>query len=438
MLDQAFYAGHCAAGQTEVMQVMWLYERAVDMKAVERLHRNLGYTLFGRRIERSPLPFGRHRWVFDRAPSDIDVAACPRPRSELSDWLDERSQIPVDPETGPSWHFGVLPLTDGSMAVSLVMSHYVCDGVGGIIAVTEALMGLTRDLGYPPPHSRSRLRAVIEDAGETVRAAPEVARALVAGARMARSNRDLVSTDKRPAAVTGDGGGDLIVVPGVAIYMDMGEWDARARALGGTSSTLTAGFTAKLGEHLGFRHGKDGDVTVQLLVNNRGEGDTRALAVTFVRVNIDPTRATTDLSEARVAIKQALTSLRETPDNSSLVAALTPFTSKRTWKRLVDTANTDPDHPVVCSNLGELGPTTRLDGTDCDYPYARGTRQGVTRQWLEQIGGQLQVLSLRASGVGKVAMTVLAYQPGAQNTKAALRELCARALAEFGLTGEID
>ena len=63
---------------------------------------------------------------------------------------------------------------------------------------------------------------------------------------------------------------------------------------------------------------------------------------------------------------------------------------------------------------------------------------GVTRQWLEQTGGQLQVLSLRAPGARKVSITVLAYQPRAENTKTALRKLAARTLAEFDLTGEID
>ncbi len=38
----------------------------------------------------------------------------------------------------------------------------------------------------------------------------------------------------------------------------------------------------------------------------------------------------------------------------------------------------------------------------------------------------------------RIALTVQAYQPGAENTKPALRELAARTLAEFGLTGEID
>ncbi len=44
------------------LQVGWLYEHAVDFDELKRFHYNLGYGLLGRLIERSPLPFGRHRW----------------------------------------------------------------------------------------------------------------------------------------------------------------------------------------------------------------------------------------------------------------------------------------------------------------------------------------------------------------------------------------
>src|SRR5277367_1793924 len=129
LLDQAFYAGHRAAGQNEAMQAVWVYEHAVDFDTLRRLHHNLGHGLFARLIERSPLPFGRHRWVSDPNPSNIDIAECARPRAEVSDWADERAQLPVHPERGPGWHLGVLPLTDGSIAVTMVVSHYLLDGI---------------------------------------------------------------------------------------------------------------------------------------------------------------------------------------------------------------------------------------------------------------------------------------------------------------------
>jgi hypothetical protein len=443
-MDQGFFSGQRAAGQNEVMQVVWLYEHAIDFDGLCRVHRNLGHGLLGRRIERSPLPFARHRWVLDRGPSDIDIAECARPRAELSDWADERSQLSTDPERGPGWHLGVLPLTDGSTAVSLVASHYLLDGFGLIVALVDAILGNTRDLGYPPPHSRARLRAVLQDARQIARDAPQIARAFGAGVKVARKqagHRSDIARSPAPRPVTRceDDCDCPVVVPGVTISIDLGNWDARAKALGGTSNTLAAALTAKIGERIGRRHDGDGAVTVQLVTSERTDGDPRAMAVSIAPVSIDPTGVTTDLSDARADIKQALKTRRETPDDSLQLAPLIPFTPKRTWKRGVDAALSDPDRPVVYSNLGDVGSiVSLLDGTHCEYAFARGTRQHVTRQWLERTGGQMQLLSFRLPLRGKIFIHVLAYQPGAENTKLSLRELVGRALAEFDLTGLID
>ena len=242
--------------------------------------------------------------------------------------------------------------------------------------------------------------------------------------------------DPSPSAEATDDD-EVVVVPWVSIYINLDDWDARAKALGGTSNTLAAGLAAKLGERMGRRRADDGTVTLQLVMSQRAEGDTRALAVSYPRVSVDATRVTTDLRDARAAIKQALKTRRETPDESSQVAALTPFTPTRTLKRLVDRALTDPDRPVLCSHLGDTPPGARgVDGTDAEYVTARGIGQHLTRQRLERTGGQMILQSARFPD--KIAITVQAYQPGAENTKAALRELAARTLAEFGLTGKIE
>jgi hypothetical protein len=438
-VDQTLFAGHRAAGQKEVTQCVWVYEHAVDFDGLRRFHHNLGYGLMGRRIERSPLPFARDRWVVDRWPTDIDIAECARPRAELSDWADERSKLPIDAECGPSWHLGVLPLTDGSTAISLVASHYVIDGIGFVVAVADALSGNTRDLGYPPPRSRTRPRALVQDARQTARDAPEVARALVEAAKLARRRElDMARPPaSRPAALGGDDDGDIpVVVPAITIYVDLEVWDARAQALGGTRTALAAGLAAKLGERMGRRRADDGTVTLQLPMSDRTEGDTRAVALSVARVSVDPTQVTSDLAELRAAIKQALTDLRETPDQSTQLLWLTSFTPKPALKRLVDAGFDGPDLPVFCSNLGDLGSLVdRVDGTAAEYLSGRGMRQGVTRRWLERIGGEMYVLTLCIGG--KISISVRAYQPGAENTKPALRELAARTLAEFELTGEI-
>ncbi len=228
-----------------------------------------------------------------------------------------------------------------------------------------------------------------------------------------------------------------IVVPGITIRVDLNDWDARAKALGATSNTMTAGFAAKVGEHLGRRRAGDGAVTLQLPVSDRVEGDTRANAMSIARVSVDPTRVTTDLRDTRAAIKQALKALREKEDESLQLAWLLPFTPKRALRKMDDAVVADPDQPVFCSNLGDVGSlVNRLDGTDAEYGTFRVVAQHETRQRLDRTGGQLILQSLRIPG--SFIISVDAYQPGAENTKPALREVAARTLAEFGLKGRIE
>ncbi|AQT82638.1 hypothetical protein B1R94_07575 [Mycolicibacterium litorale] len=442
-MDQAFYAGHRAAGQKEVMQVGWLYKHEVDLKGLEHFRDALGQGMMGRLIERSPLPFGRWRWVSDPAPAPLDIAVTIRPRAELDDWFDERTQLPIDPESGPGWRISVVPLSDGSTAVSLVLSHYVIDGIGAAVAVTEALMGLTRDLGYPPPKSRSRLNALAEDTRQAVHDAPAVGRAVLAALKEARRRQqDVVHTQAQaalPPPPLTSGADDTIIVPSIWIRIRLDEWNDRAKALGGTASALAAAFTARLDRHMGRQHGGSDDVKMLLTVNTRTMDDARAVAVSFVRVGIDPTGVTADLSEARAAIKQALTSTQDTPDESAGLVALTPFTPKRAWQHLIDYAVSDPDQPAVCSNLGDTGPAAiRPDGTLCNSMFARGASQNVTRGWLERTGGLLQVFVGTSTEINQVGVCVRGYHSDSVTSRSQLRELAVVTLAEFGLTADID
>ncbi|QLL07793.1 hypothetical protein [Mycobacterium vicinigordonae] len=444
--DQALLAEHYAAGMSVVIQVCWIYEHPVDLDTVRRFHHDLGQGLLGRRIERPALPFARHHWVEDRIPSTLDIAARARPRGEVSDWLDERSQLPVDPESGPGWHLGVAPFTDGSTGVSLVLSHNLIDGLGLAIVIIEAALGKTRDLGYPPPLSRTRWRGLVEDARLTAKDLPEVARALATGAKLARKQARERRSNPRPAAArpvavrgagSGRAGDDVVLVPAISIYIDLDEWDARAEVLGGASHTLAAALAAKLGERIGRRRPDDGVVTLQVPISDRTEDDTRAMALSYARVSVDPAALTTNLREVRAAIKQTLKALKETPDPAKAMLWLSSFAPKRSLKRLVARMPADPDQPVFCSYLGDLPSIIGCpDGTVAEFENARGTGQHESRQFLDQIGGRMIVLSGRING--KIFISVGAYQPGAKNTKAALRELAAETIAEFGLTGVID
>ena len=93
--------------------------------------------------------------------------------------------------------------------------------------------------------------------------------------------------------------------------------------------------------------------------------------------------------------------------------------------------------PVSCSNLGDLPPElARVDGTDAEYVFIRAIDSDVTIGELQRSHGQLVVVSGRING--KISISVEAYQLGADNSKARLRELATQTLAEFDLAGMID
>jgi hypothetical protein len=401
LMDQAGLHLLRATGRGQLMQMLWIYEHPVDFDGLRRFHRNFGYGLAGRRIQRSLLPFGRSRWVSSLGPmSEIDFAE-PRPRAEVSDWADERAQVPVDPEWGPGWHLGVLPMTDGSTAITLVGSHHLGDGSAALLSVVEAVHEAKRDLGYPLPRSRKRFRAA-------------------------------------PGPVTRPVGGDVqFVVPAVTALVDLRQWDARANSLNGTSYSLVAGFAAKLGEHMGRRRA-DGNVALIIALNDRTSlDDTRATAMLFAKAQVDPSPVTTDLSDVRIVVRDALKMARETPDPTLKLLPLVPFVPKRVLKRVVERfLGSGAELPVSCSNLGDIHPSVgRPDGTEAEYIILRGVDQNVRRADIERAGGQLVVVAGRIGG--KISIDIVAYRVGAENSKQKLRELAARTLAEFDLTGEI-
>ncbi|MGA5466625.1 hypothetical protein [Mycobacterium sp. NPDC050041] len=409
------------------------------MAAIQEFHRNLGTGLLGRRIERSPLRFARHRWVRWPGPG-LDVAA-PRPRADVSAWANERARHPLDPECGPGgWHLGVLPLVEGGAAVSLVVSHSLADGLGICLAVADAVEGRVRDLGYPPPHARVRRKAVGEDARLTAREVPEMARAVAAAVRAGRANgaglKSSVAAAPPAPRRSGGRGDDVVDVPTVTVFVDQHEWDSRAAQLGGTSNSLFSGVACRLGVRLG-RVRPDRAVTLSFPVSERTEGDTRANALTSAVVSVDPSGAAQHLGTVRAAIKAALVDLAATPNELLGPLPLTPLVPRRLARRLAGVALGNADLPIGCSNMGEMEPAVnRPDGTDADFMSVRLVEPGITRRTLDAMGGQLFLASGRAAG--RVFLAVVAYSSGRQNSEEILRDTVLETLAEFELTAVVQ
>lgn len=445
--DQALFLSLRATGQESVAQFAWIYSHPVDVDRLRRFHANLGYGLLGRRIERSALPFGRHHWVSALGPSSpFAIATVSRPRSELTDWLDERAQVSVDPEFGPGWHLSATPFDDGSTGVTLVASHCLVDGMGLMQTVIDAINDTPKDLGLPSPHSRTRWRALRSDLRETLRSSPETAKAIGVGVRLglrrwrdARRDRRASATGVSTQVVKATSGSRReVIAPGVVAQVDIAAWDRRAEELKGNSHSLVAGFAARLAERYGRTRTSDGAVTLQIPVNERAAGDFRANAVTLGYASLAPAAVTTDLTEARGVLRGVLKSIREVPDETLQTLPLIPFVPKRAVVGAASLAmGLAADLPVSVSNLGDLDSAVlRIDGTDAEALIARGVDGRVTEDLLEQRHGYLTVICTRVAG--KVILPVIGYRPGGENTKAGLRALVADTLEEFGLSGVVE
>ena len=436
-MDQASFLGLRALGYGAHVQFNWIYNRPANIHGLRRFHRNLGYGLLGRLVEPSPLPFARDRWVLARGPEDIEVCETPRPRADLNTWLHERACLPLDPEYGPGWHTGVLPLEDGGTAVCLTTSHTLVDGLGILQAISDAATGRTRHLGYPHPGSRRRGRAALQDARQTIASTPELARAIAATARIARHRRrDVVaSMASAPPSPRRAGHSPPLVVPYLTAYVDLAEWDACAKSVGGNSFTLLAGFAGRLGARMG-RVCDDGTVTLSFPVSDRTEDDTRGNAVVFPTISVDPAHLSCDLGEVRLKFKQAFADLTEITEELLGPLPLASLAPKWVARRAAGMGLGAAGLPIGCSNVGDIPPATnRPDGTEADYASGRLIEPGASARALERIGGQLFVASGRVHG--KIFLAINAYLAGRTNSQAALREDVSRTFDEFGLTAEI-
>jgi hypothetical protein len=434
-IDQASFLGLRALGHGPLIQFTWIYRNGVDLEALRQFQRNLGHGLLGRRIECSPLPFGRHRWISWPGPADIEVAAGARPAREITAWTDEQAALPVDPERGPSWRLAVQPLIEGGAAVTLLVSHTVADGVGIALAVADAAKGITRHLGYPAGGERTRSRALREDSRRFCADLPRMARAVVSAVQLAR-NTGLDSPPAAPKSKSWSGrelASQSVTMPSVTVRVDLDEWDRRAAELGGTSTSLALGFSARLGRRLGWVS-PDGSVTLSVPVNERAEGDTRGNALTVVRLTVDPDTVCTDLTGLRAGLKQALSTLAQARNDLVAPLPLTPLVPKSLARRFEGLVGGTA--VIGCSNLGNLDPAVnRPDGSEAD-DFAVRMAERIPRDHLRRFGGSFfPAVSGRVHG--KFFISVAFCDADASTTREDLRATAESALGDFDLNGTI-
>ncbi|OFB39265.1 hypothetical protein BA059_12705 [Mycolicibacterium sp. (ex Dasyatis americana)] len=432
LLDQTMYDIGQATGSETLLQGVWEYDRPIDIDGLRRFHHHLERGRLSRCIARSPLPFGRSRWVAPDHLPELEIVESARPREEFDAWLDQQVNTPLDCEHGPGWHLAVLPFTDGGAGVSLVVSHCLTDGVGLWEALADAACGRDDPISWPAAASRGRFRAVREDAGQTVSDIPAIGRAVAAAIRMGQQGRNGADPVRPPtpeSTAPPPEADEFHLLPTATIFVDADEWDARASALGGTRNTLLVGLAARLAQRAG-RVAADGSVVVTLPVNERTADDTRANAIGGVRATVDPASATTDLSEVRAAVKQALIRHSEEPDPQKVLNALVPLMSDRVLKAARGAMRGNPFNLVGASNVGEIDSAAgRADGTAASSFAIRLHHTGVSTATLHRYGGVQTMLS--GTMDGRIFVSLSSYLPGHTNSNDELRLQLSTALNDF-------
>jgi diacylglycerol O-acyltransferase / wax synthase len=433
LADQLIFLGERATGSTSLLQAVWTYDRAVDIDGLRRFHDHLLRGRLFRHVERSPLPFGRHRWVTPNDTPTIELAPA-RPREEFGAWLDEQANTPLDNEYGPTWQLAVLPFDDGGTGLSLVISHVLTDGVGFTTALADAASGRDDAVTWAPARSRRRWSALRRDARRAALDMPSVAQAIGAAARMVwRARR---ASAAAPESAPSSAPNEQLDLPAATVFVDTREWDACAQSLGGTSNSLLAGFAAKFAQRVGRVTADDGLAQLSMPINERTDGDTRANAVGNIDLTVDPTKVTADLKELRAAVKQGLIRANEVPDEKYALLPLVPFLSERLVKKMVDVAGGGATN-TCSSNLGDIDiAVNRPDGTAAESFAIRSLYPRVTRATMHSAGGVLAMLSGRVNG--RVFISVLAYDPARPGSNRQLQEAIFSTLADFGLAATMQ
>ncbi|PIT04170.1 hypothetical protein TSA1_27955 [Bradyrhizobium nitroreducens] len=428
-MDQASFVGLRALGRGPALQVTWLYPHAIDETAVTQFSERLAQGLLGRLVQRSPLPWGRHRWVANPVPGPVAWFRDPLPRESLSRLRRVLLDLPVDPERGPGWRLAVQALEGGGCALTLLVSHTIADMQATSQAIADAVAGRRLGCGFSPPSWRGSPLMLARDSVESLRALPGVWRAVVALTQ--RSGKRRASLPRsRPGARSRSQFEPAVDVPLVQVVIDAGVCQQRASDLGVASNTLIMAFAARLAFRMD-RVDASGRVKLVLPVSDRHSNDRRGNALRSITVMADPDACRSDPRTLQRDLKAALASLIRNGDDLSPLFPLIPYVPLWLARRLEREA-LGADLPVGCSLIGELP-------LDVNRPCGEASLLQIsllecyTASELERLGGVLFIPCYRVGE--RLFMTVSGYAPDRVTTRAQLAPFVRDALRDMCIYG---
>ncbi|WP_210493614.1 hypothetical protein [Patulibacter sp. SYSU D01012] len=264
-----------AAQRSAVLPNMALVTRFDDPPSADELRgeaARLAASPFGlgRRLRAPRVPGARPRWQLATEAPPVALAPPADAADEVRRWLDDELSVAHDPQHGAGWRLAAVPGADGRTTVALGMSHLY--GTGRDVATTlygglDPVDPATLPAGPPP-----LVAEALDAAGRVARGARGTA-ALAGEAALLpwRRRRDgALSTLGRALGAMRDrdpsrGRGSRRRVGAIAT-VDADAWDARARALGGTPTSLQVAAVANLVREARAARGGAVARTVRLIV----------------------------------------------------------------------------------------------------------------------------------------------------------------------------
>lgn len=433
-MDQASFVGLRALERQPVLHFTWIYPHFLDEAVVNQFNDRLAQGLLGRVLQRSPLPWGRHRWVARTVPAPVTWHTAPMALERLADCRTDLVNLPIDPEHGPAWRLVVQSLEGGGCALSILVSHTIADGKAASQAIADAVAGRRFDRTFPPPSSRWSLRMIVRDIWECGRELPAVLLALIALLRSSGSTAIPLSRGSSSLYLIGDEKPEpIMLAPLVQVVMDSASFRERAADLAITSNMLLATLTVRIAFRIG-RVDADGRVKLVLPVSERQPNDLRGNALRSITLMVDPNAYLTNPRVLQNEIKAALVKLPHQVDGMEEMLPLIPYVPLKLARRVAHQI-VGGDLPVGCSLVGDLP-------LEIHHPFGEvsgfqfSALECFTESQLEKMGGILLVVGSRRGS--QEFISVLGYAPKTIKTRAELTPFVCEALNDLGLNGSVN
>lgn len=427
------------------IQVVWLYDRPVNLSRLEAFHESLKRGRLGRVIAPAVIAPASDRWSGQAAFAPLEVRPAAIPRAELEEWIAEHDIADLAAYGGPAWRLAVTALDDGGSAVSLLVSHAIADARSLGQAIIDAVAGETLDVAYPSD-TYGKGRLLVAEAAASLRQLGRVAKLHLAQRSAAPPVAEPTGQPTEPKLAepklsTPDELGPLDAdfrIPRVTALIPTTDWYAAADARGGTGTTLAVGVMADLAAALG-RTTTDGIAHIAMPISTRtGDSDLRANAVRGIRLEVDTTTGlANDLASLRKKMKSQLQHAAATSDPNE-VAIATNMTIPRFWLARTVWRSVAPDHTTTgCSVVGKLDDqVVRIDGANAVSMSMGFISRGIEDPArLAKYGGGLWLLMVETAG--SVALRISGFHPATPLTRVELKAEIGGVLDGYGLTATL-